>query len=102
MSRETASGFESMCRRQHMPPVPTARLARFFINRGNCPRLREHVSPPTHVPGAHRALGALNLQCGHSDPAATSVGKGFQGDFNPRAKSDCAAVIFNEYICVGT
>ncbi|MCL1845767.1 MAG: hypothetical protein FWF77_07670 [Defluviitaleaceae bacterium] len=24
-------------------------------------RLRENAPPPTHAPGAHRALGALNL-----------------------------------------
>ena len=31
MGREIVPGFEGMRRRQHVPPVPTARLARFFI-----------------------------------------------------------------------
>ena len=30
MGEETAHGFEGMRRHQHMPPVPTARLARFW------------------------------------------------------------------------
>ncbi|MCL1844900.1 MAG: hypothetical protein FWF77_03250 [Defluviitaleaceae bacterium] len=30
-----------------------------FFGTENCSRLRENVSPPTHVSGAHRALGAL-------------------------------------------
>ncbi|MCL1845387.1 MAG: hypothetical protein FWF77_05755 [Defluviitaleaceae bacterium] len=30
-----------------------------FYGPGNCSRLRGNVSPPTHVPGSHRAHGAL-------------------------------------------
>ncbi|MCL1845166.1 MAG: hypothetical protein FWF77_04615 [Defluviitaleaceae bacterium] len=31
----------------------------FFMGRENRSRLRGNASPPTHAPGAHRALGAL-------------------------------------------
>jgi len=69
--RETAPGFEGMCRRLHVSPVPNARLARFFCCRGNCAkkrvgechsptrffytpgncsRLRGNASSPTYVP----------------------------------------------------
>jgi len=57
MGKEIAPGFEGMRRRQHMPPVPNARLARFFIGREIAPgfegmRRRRHVSP---VPTARLA-----------------------------------------------
>jgi|GEM_PF-6005653 len=32
---------------------------KLFYGRGNCSRLRGNASPPTHVPGAQCALGAL-------------------------------------------
>ena|GEM_PF-4225741 len=50
VDRETAPGFEGMCRLRHMSPVFNARLARFFEDRETAPgfegmcRLR-HMSP---------------------------------------------------------
>ena len=63
MTRETASGFERMCRFRHMSPVsspvPTARLARFFMTRKTASGFESTCRPSTHAPGSHRALGEL-------------------------------------------
>ena len=58
LGKEIAPGFEGMRRPRHMPPVPNARLARFFIMlRGTAPgfegmRRYRHVPP---VPTARLA-----------------------------------------------
>jgi len=58
----------------------------FFYGPGNCSRLRGNVSPPTHVPGVHCALGALFM--------GREIAPGFEGMCRRRHISPVARETF--------